>query len=112
MRSTARPEGRALHCSLVDPATAEIFLQICPSDDLPLQEPSSESFLQDKAIGVAKSICDSPAASGDQDHTTSPSALVAPVLRATCVHRIPLPTSVTIAKRPSCGAGPPPYRLN
>src|SRR5690242_6471380 len=51
-------------------------------------------------------------ASGDQDHTTSPSALVALVLRATCVHRIPLPTSVTIAKRPSCGAGCRPYTLS
>ena len=42
-----------------------------------------------------------------QDHTTSPSAqtpLVAQSLRsAMCVHRIPLPTSVTTAKRPSCG---------
>jgi len=44
-------------------------------------------------------------ASGDQDHTTSPSALAALVLRSHCVHRIPRPTFVTIAKRPSCGAG-------
>jgi len=47
-------------------------------------------------------------ASGDQDHTTSPSALVAFVLRAICVHRIPRPTSVTIARRPllwSAGRG-------
>jgi hypothetical protein len=44
-------------------------------------------------------------ASGRQDHTASPSAqppLVAQGLRpAMCVHRIPLPTSVTIASRPS-----------
>src|SRR6266851_9068043 len=44
-------------------------------------------------------------ASERQDHTTSPSAqtpLVAQSLRsAMCVHRIPLPTSVTIASRPS-----------
>jgi len=44
-------------------------------------------------------------ASERQDHTTSPSAqtpLVAQQLRsAMCVHRIPLPTSVTIASRPS-----------
>ena len=44
-------------------------------------------------------------ASGRQDHTASPSAqppLVAQRLRpAMCVHRIPLPTSVTIASRPS-----------
>src|SRR2546430_3683649 len=43
-------------------------------------------------------------ASGHQDHTTSPSARharssFAPPL----VHRIPCPTSVTIAKRPSVG---------
>ena len=44
-------------------------------------------------------------ASGDQDHTTSPSAPATLVLRSHCVHRIPLPTSVTIAKRPSCGCG-------
>jgi hypothetical protein len=44
-------------------------------------------------------------ASRCQDHTTSPSALAAPVLRRQSVHRIPHPTSVTIAKRPSCGAG-------
>jgi len=46
-------------------------------------------------------------ASERQDHTTSPSAqppLVAQKLRpAMCVHRIPLPTSVTIASRPSYG---------
>jgi hypothetical protein len=46
-------------------------------------------------------------ASERQDHTTSPSAqapLVAQGLRpAMCVHRIPLPTSVTIASRPSYG---------
>jgi len=44
-----------------------------------------------------------------QNHTISPSAqtpLVAQQLRpAMCVHRIPLPTSVTIASRPSYGCG-------
>ena len=40
-------------------------------------------------------------ASGRQDHTTSPSAVDAVRQRAACVHRIPRPTSVTIAKRPS-----------
>jgi hypothetical protein len=44
-------------------------------------------------------------ASGYQDHTTSPSALAAPVLRRQSVHRIPHPTFVTIAKRPSYRAG-------
>jgi hypothetical protein len=40
-------------------------------------------------------------ASGRQDHTTSPSAPAPLVLRRRCVHRIPHPTSVTIAIRPS-----------
>jgi hypothetical protein len=44
-------------------------------------------------------------ASGRQDHTPSPSASSAFVSRAISVHRIPLPTSVTIAIRPSCGGG-------
>src|ERR1700722_7175877 len=42
-------------------------------------------------------------ASERQNHTTSPSALASLVLRRYRVHRIPLPTSVTTAKRPSCG---------
>jgi len=49
-------------------------------------------------------------ASGRQDHTTSPSArnVIRPraTARLTCrVHRIPHPTSVTIAIRPSGGTG-------
>jgi hypothetical protein len=40
-------------------------------------------------------------ASGRQDHTTSPSASAPLVLRRQNVHRIPLPTFVTTAKRPS-----------
>jgi hypothetical protein len=40
-------------------------------------------------------------ASRRQDHTTSPSASVAPVLRRQRVHCIPHPTFVTIAIRPS-----------
>jgi hypothetical protein len=40
-------------------------------------------------------------ASRRQDHTTSPSARNAFVNSATRVHRIPSPTFVTIAKRPS-----------
>ncbi len=44
-------------------------------------------------------------ASGHQDHTTSPSALAPFVKGALYVHRIPCPTFVTIAKRPSMGTG-------
>src|ERR1700742_3445312 len=40
-------------------------------------------------------------ASGDQDHTPSPSASTLLVRQGQRVHRIPLPTSVTIAIRPS-----------
>src|SRR5580692_4243374 len=40
-------------------------------------------------------------ASRHQDHTTSPSAALPFVSRHCCVHRLPRPTSVTIAKRPS-----------
>jgi hypothetical protein len=42
-------------------------------------------------------------ASGRQDHTTSPSALMPFVKGTIDVHRIPFPTSVTIASRPSLG---------
>jgi len=44
-------------------------------------------------------------ASGDRDHTISPSASARLVRRRQHVHRIPLPTSVTIAIRPSDGGG-------
>jgi len=40
-----------------------------------------------------------------QDHTTSPSARNIARQSMCGVHRIPLPTFVTIAKRPSCGSG-------
>jgi len=42
-------------------------------------------------------------ASRHQDHTTSPSAMVSFASRHYRVHRILRPTSVTMAKRPSCG---------
>jgi hypothetical protein len=45
-------------------------------------------------------------ASGRQNHTTSPSADQRhSSLDVISVHRIPRPTSVTIAIRPSCGCG-------
>src|ERR1700742_4360490 len=55
-------------------------------------------------------------ASGRQDHTTSPSAASSLVRAGTAarrrrrVHRIPNPTLVTIAKRPSIGNGALPAR--
>jgi len=45
-------------------------------------------------------------ASGDQDHTISPSALFALVSRDKNVHRILPPHFVTIAKRPSAEQDP------
>ena len=46
-------------------------------------------------------ICELDPSVGGQDHTTLPSASAALVSRSARVHRIPHPTSVTIAKRPS-----------
>ena len=40
-----------------------------------------------------------------KDHTTSPSASAAFVRRTASVHRVPCPTFVTIAKRPSWSGG-------
>jgi hypothetical protein len=58
----------------------------------------------DRAV-LPPSPADHPAnltpASGRQDHTTSPSAYAPLVFGRNRVHRIPRPTSVTIAKRPS-----------
>jgi hypothetical protein len=47
-------------------------------------------------------------ASGRQDHTTSPSAGTITRLASYRVHRIPHPTFVTIAKRPSYRGGTAP----
>jgi hypothetical protein len=69
------------------------FLRALPGDRACLS-PSSAIFPADLTP-----------ASRRQDHTTSPSASAPFVSRAVRVHRIPLPTSVTIAKRPSEGAG-------
>ena len=53
-------------------------------------------------IGAMQSIvANLTPAKGRQDHTTSPSALMSLVWRHLRVHRIPHPTLVTIAKRPS-----------
>jgi hypothetical protein len=65
--------------------------------------PGEPGFLATVASGIASA--DLTPASGCQDHTSLPSASCALVFGATCVHRIPPPTSVTIAKRPSRGGG-------
>jgi hypothetical protein len=68
--------------------------------------PGDHAFLPPSSVDRTTDLAP---ASERQDHTISPSAqppLVAQTLRpAMCVHRIPCPTSVTIAIRPSCGPG-------
>jgi hypothetical protein len=61
--------------------------------------PGDRAFLPPSPADVAASLTP---ASGRQDHTSSPSASGAPVLRTVRVHCIP-PASVTIAIRPSSG---------
>jgi hypothetical protein len=56
-------------------------------------------------VATQKLLRDLTPASGRQDHTTSPYAKSALVESAIHVHRLPRPTSVTIAIRPSCGCG-------
>jgi hypothetical protein len=66
----------------------------------------NRALLPPSPARIARSIlADLTPASRRQDHTTSPSATRALVIRTCRVHRIPHPTFVTIAKRPSCGAG-------
>src|SRR5216110_2369421 len=69
------------------------FLRALPGDRACL--PPSSALL----------LADLTPASGRQNHTTSPSASAPFVTRTARVHRIPNPTSVTIAKRPSEGTG-------
>ena len=57
-------------------------------------------------IASGKTSANFTSASGCEDHTTSPSASCAFVSPRQSVHRIPRPTFVTIAKRPSGEAGP------
>jgi len=64
--------------------------------------PGHRAFLPPSPANCSASLTP---ASGRQDHTTLPSAIAPLVLRHSRVHRIPLPTSVTIAKRPSDGSG-------
>jgi hypothetical protein len=52
---------------------------------------------------AARIVANLTPASGRQDHTTSPYAGSIVRLARCRVHRIPHPTFVTIAKRPSCG---------
>jgi len=67
------------------------FLRALPGDRACLPPSPSRSLL----------LKDLTPASGRQDHTTSPYAIASPVPRCSHVHRIPQPTSLTIAIRPS-----------
>jgi hypothetical protein len=62
--------------------------------------PGEPGFLATVACKIIVSAGSTPA-SGCQDHTTSPSASMRVVFAQRSVHRIPHPTFVTIAKRPS-----------
>ena len=66
--------------------------------------PGDRAFLPPSLANTSANLTP---ASGCQDHTTSPSAIAPFVKGALSVHRIPHPTSVTTAKRPSCGTGWP-----
>jgi hypothetical protein len=60
-------------------------------------------FCHRHSCNAARIITSLMPASGHQDHTTSPSASARLVFARRRVHRIPHPTFVTIAKRPSAG---------
>ncbi len=62
--------------------------------------PGDQALLSPSPRVISRNVAP---ALGRQDHTTSPSAIMSFVSTTHRVHRIPLPTSVTIAKRPSCG---------
>ena len=107
MRPQPRVQNKTKHTSIVTTVTAEITrhsrtrmvltvsFALSPVTGLVCHRRPQEALL----------LKNLTPASGRQDHTTSPSASRAIVESATRVHRIPRPTSVTIAKRPSCGTG-------
>jgi hypothetical protein len=65
--------------------------------------PGDRAFCHRRLRGCEGILADLMSASRHQDHTTSPAASLAFVLRKKkSVHRIPHSTFVTIAKRPSC----------
>jgi hypothetical protein len=65
--------------------------------------PGDRAFLPPSPVRCASIVTKLTSASRCQDHTTSPSAPAPIVSRHYRVHRIPHPTFVTIAKRPSFG---------
>ncbi len=62
--------------------------------------PGDRALLPPSSVGRTTDLAP---ASGRQNHTTSSSACAVIRLMTCRVHRIPLPTSVTTAKRPSSG---------
>jgi hypothetical protein len=67
--------------------------------------PGDRAFLPPSPVRCASIVTKLTSASRCQDHTTSPSAPAPIVSRHYRVHRIPHPTFVTIAKRPSGEGG-------
>jgi hypothetical protein len=67
--------------------------------------PGDRALLSPSSARRMSVVANLTPASGRQDHTVLPYACRCFVLYTESVHRIPRPTSVTIAKRPSCGCG-------
>jgi hypothetical protein len=61
------------------------------------------ALLSPSPARCASIVANLTSASRCQDHTTSPSEIARSSAAQNLVHRIPRPTSVTIAIRPSCG---------
>jgi hypothetical protein len=90
--TTGLPETPGLPCAMV--LTVSFVLSLVSRALLPPSSARCESI-----------VANLTPASGRQDHTTSPSASAPLVLRRRRVHRIPHPTFVTIAIRPSIRGG-------
>jgi hypothetical protein len=90
--TTGLPERSGLPCAMVLTTSFALSLVIGLSCHHPRRD----------ALGIIDRLT---SASRCQDHTTSPSAIPPLVWRRHHVHRIPHPTFVTIAIRPSCEAG-------
>jgi hypothetical protein len=87
------PRSRRFHPAFPHANGFNGFLRALPGD---------RACLSPSRVQCVSIVTHLTPASGRQDHTTSPSAFENTfVFRIESVHRIPRPTSVTIAKRPS-----------
>jgi hypothetical protein len=110
-KSRGRRESRAHDAPAASRAMIESTPQVHRVDPAFPAQWFTAYFVLSPEIGFIVSVAgkfasaDLTPASRRQDHTTLPSAAKALVRSNACVHRIPPPTSVTIAKRPSSGGG-------